>query len=794
MNRRMARRITAVVTSLTLFSTLLPNWTPLQKVQAAESVKAVSLGISQIAAPSKPQDGKSWKGDYVYYGNYQNVPIKWRVLDSTTTGSAGISSEIGGVLLQSDRILEKMPFGDVSAWLGNFGKESFSQQELEEVMTTSGNAGESPNASLQSMGLQGDAIFQLDVADLANANYGYAYKDGVVNAGIEGSWWLRSQSSFSGMEEFLVGSVFSGGMVYYGYVGESNGVVPAFNLDSSNVLFVTAATDEKKDMLKKVGTTEINEWRLTLSEGATLQADEVTRDLDEVSVSYQYTGNSMNQMSVMITNGDYQDDDTEITYYGKVSVEDDIATFTLPEDFDENNDVIYLLAEKVNGARKSDYASEPVELELPPRHEHDWQWQFDEEEHWKECVADDCYLDDDDAIREAGEHDFGNNKPVMNEETGEKEIQCTICGQFIGQADDDPDDGNNDGDGKDEEHEHIWSTDGIVIREATCTETGIMRYYCTVYYDDGDYDDADEEEGEEEDEDDDDKEYRDEVIPALSATRTHTFGEWVEETAPTTEKEGVSKRICSVCNATETKAIPKLPPAHEHAYNTFMSDKSYHWYQCECGEKEEVETHTWNKGKVLNKATKKLEGEVLYTCTVCDATANRTMAKIGTEFESGIYRYQVIAGKGGSPCASLLGFVKGKSAKTVNVAKTVKLQGVKYSVTKIEKRAFFKNKKIQRVVIGNNIEEIGNLAFFSTKNVEKITIGTGVKTLGSHIFCHENKLKQIVIKSKKLKKHPEGIFHGNMKNFVIKVPKKKVKVYQKNVFRSYVQNVKPLKS
>lgn len=38
----------------------------------------------------------------------------------------------------------------------------------------------------------------------------------------------------------------------------------------------------------------------------------------------------------------------------------------------------------------------------------------------------------------------------------------------------------------------------------------------------------------------------------------HSYGAWTTVTSPTTEKEGVAKRSCENCNATEKKAVPKL--------------------------------------------------------------------------------------------------------------------------------------------------------------------------------------------------------------------------------------------
>lgn len=797
MNRGIGKRITAVITSLAVVSTGLTGWVPGQRVQAAEQAKkTISLGISQIGNPSRQENGTTWEGDYVYYG-YQNKPIKWRVLD--TTGKAGISSAAGGILLQSDQILATMPYqnetGDVlDTWLKNFENNYFSAKEKDRVMKTTRDAGISLDRSLESVGLQGDTMFLLDVVDLATNRYGYIYQNGgVVNSGIEGSWWLRSTyPKLQGM----VGCVLSD-MVFRDAVFEDHGVVPAFNLDPSKVLLVTAA-DEKKDTLKAVRTTDTKTWRLTLSEGDTLEAEETTRDEDDISVPYTYMGTSASQISVMITDGDYQEDGTEIKYYGKVSEgntvsQDDEVTFTLPEGFDEESDSVYLLAEQVNGANRTDYASEPVELEIPPFHEHDWggPWYWDEDGHWQRCTAPGCdlteedYQEDYEDLESYEEHDFGDNEGVVikeatPEEDGIEVIRCDICGQNIEQSfsyEDPDDDGEYEGDGEedddddedDEEEEHEWAE--IIVKAATCTETGTKRYYCL---------------------DEDCDEYYDATIPALSASLSHTFGDWVQETAPTEEQEGVSRRTCSVCGASETKTVAKL--VHKHDYNVLMSDENYHWFLCACGETEDLEPHKWNKGKVLIKPTKDLEGEIQYRCTVCDVTVNRTMAKIGTKFSKGIYRYRVTAGKNGSPSATLLGFVKGKWARTVKVRKSLTLQGVKYPITKIEKGAFIRNLKIRKVVIGNNVEEIGNFAFFATEHVRQVTIGTGARDLGDHTFCHNYSLRKFVVRSKKLKKHRDvAILHGGIDHVVIRVPKKKVKAYRKNVFYTHKKYVKALK-
>ena len=44
-------------------------------------------------------------------------------------------------------------------------------------------------------------------------------------------------------------------------------------------------------------------------------------------------------------------------------------------------------------------------------------------------------------------------------------------------------------------------------------------------------------------------------IPAAG----HKFGDWVEDTPPTTQKEGAAKRVCMICGTQEQKVLEKLP-------------------------------------------------------------------------------------------------------------------------------------------------------------------------------------------------------------------------------------------
>ena len=97
-----------------------------------------------------------------------------------------------------------------------------------------------------------------------------------------------------------------------------------------------------------------------------------------------------------------------------------------------------------------------------------------------------------------------------------------------------------------------------------------------------------------------------------------------------------------------------------------------------------------------------------------------------------------------------------KTAKTVTIPESVKIDGYTFKVTVIEKSAFASAKKLSKVVIGKNVTMIGKNAFKDCKNLKTIQVkSTVLKSVGA------NALKNINAKAK------------------IKVPAAKKKVYTK---------------
>ena len=90
-----------------------------------------------------------------------------------------------------------------------------------------------------------------------------------------------------------------------------------------------------------------------------------------------------------------------------------------------------------------------------------------------------------------------------------------------------------------------------------------------------------------------------------------------------------------------------------------------------------------------------------------------------------------------------------KSTK-IKIADAIKINGVKYTVTKISDDAFKNNKKIKEIVIGKNISIIGKNAFKGCDKLKTMTITSKVKVIGANAFSGDKKLTALTITSNKL--------------------------------------------
>ncbi len=134
---------------------------------------------------------------------------------------------------------------------------------------------------------------------------------------------------------------------------------------------------------------------------------------------------------------------------------------------------------------------------------------------------------------------------------------------------------------------------------------------------------------------------------------------------------------------------------------------------------------------------------------------------------------------------------KNKKIKKLAIPDTVKVNGKKYKVTAIEKKACQKLSRLKSVTIGNNVKEIGSNAFKGCKKLKSITIGTRkydktkktyiykgkLTTIGTGVLSGDVSLNSIQINSVNLKTIGKKTFRNVPSNVNIYVPANKLKKY-----------------
>lgn len=150
--------------------------------------------------------------------------------------------------------------------------------------------------------------------------------------------------------------------------------------------------------------------------------------------------------------------------------------------------------------------------------------------------------------------------------------------------------------------------------------------------------------------------------------------------------------------------------------------------------------------------------------------------KKGQVFNDGILKYKVTNAE--KKTVSVVGSAK-KNASSVNVKATVTYAGKSFKITAVAKNAFKNNKKLAKVVIGNQVTTIGSNAFYGNTKLKSVVIGKKVAKIEGNAFCKDSKLKKVTVKSNVLKAVGKGAFKGIHKKAYINVPNKKAKAYRK---------------
>ena len=355
------------------------------------TVYSINLGVTPLYAVSGGWN--SDKGVKVYYG-VDNVFRVLRECSSTQT----ISKD--AVLLNMDKQINNYSTfsntgnswndSNIRSYLnGDYFNNSFTDIEKNAILDTDLTEFNTPytvnNVSYVDVSSK-DKIFALSAWE---ENELYA-DDNSRNCGAH--VWLRS-SVYDNSQK--AASMIEGGNIQsWECSNQWIRVNPAFNLDKSSVLFTaipgmdkTAKITDSADITDTPYTGD-KLWKLTLKDASksikVMSSKHVTIGSDgQIFIPFDYSTsseNKVNQISIMITDKNYDATDAKIKYYGKLSVmdqnekNDEIngievfgnGSFKLPETL-KNKTLgtdyhIYMMAECVNNSNSTDYASAPVEI------------------------------------------------------------------------------------------------------------------------------------------------------------------------------------------------------------------------------------------------------------------------------------------------------------------------------------------------------------------------------------------------------------------------------------------------
>lgn len=314
-------------------------------------------------------------------------------------------------------------------------------------------------------------------------------------------------------------------------------------------------------------------------------------------------------------------------------------------------------------------------------------------------------------------------------------------------------------------------TDEDVTLEAGDTETGIQIIKKAKYVPE------------------DTKNYKEVTDIAITIQVTHD-SELKGVVEPTCTEKGYSgDTYCKNCNKKLQSGMDVDALDHEFSKDftvdteatcKSVGSRSRHCIRCE--EKTEIteipkSDHAWDDGKITKEATETAEGVKTYSCKVCGVTRTETIPKKnavttqqpteGSTVSQSPKNGDTITDNKSNAKYTVTDTVKKNvtyiapvtiKAKTITIPATIKINGEIYKVTKIDKNALKGNKKVTKIVVGSNIQSIGNYAFSGCK-----------------------KLKTIIIQSKKLttKTVSKKAFKGIARKVVVKVPKKKRTAYKK---------------
>ena len=371
-----------------------------QIMPASYSGRSIRLGTSGIRSPrvSKSRDKIAHiPNSYIYFGTYNNTPIKWRVLDAskandgTTNGMFLLSEYLLASDLAFNWVVSKNNVyqgSDAQGWCIGFAKnrDNFSVLEQSAMLGIAKNDGISAAFPIgytwgESSLTVDDRMFLLSVQELADyvANYdGPVLKASFLTPGLSANEWLLRTPCWAGEHttSFVSSIVLKHGNLVLSSKSSGNKASrPAFNLNLDSILYTSTATRSKWDANVDDRLFEVNivmnipEWRITLKDSSrNFSASPSTTKLranESLTITYSGAKTGDNEyVSAMIV-----DENGDVLYYGRIAQnsESGTATITIPSEMVTGNYKLKVFSEQCNGDYKTDYGSKFVNIDLKVR-------------------------------------------------------------------------------------------------------------------------------------------------------------------------------------------------------------------------------------------------------------------------------------------------------------------------------------------------------------------------------------------------------------------------------------------
>ena len=308
----------------------------------------------------------------VYFGqDHENKPAAWRVIGYDGNGVAAAQGNMTllaagnmGVVKFADGVAKnKYAPSDLKIAIDALAEKLTTEENaaVKKRTLTSGSYNGENTDCVAGAQVDNAVFWPLSTAEAYAVNQDLRVVDSEHPKWASNFWWLRSP----GAKDLDVASVDGYGNIDRDGIDISNiwGVRPAFNLNSSSVLFASAAVGGKPDGFKAVPEYTGNEWKLTIKDSSRkIYASAAKTNLKAgESLSVEYFGainiGENEYISAMIA-----DSAGNILYYGHVAhnnqSQSGTANITVPSDLADGSYTLKLFSEQCNGDYKTDYAGE----------------------------------------------------------------------------------------------------------------------------------------------------------------------------------------------------------------------------------------------------------------------------------------------------------------------------------------------------------------------------------------------------------------------------------------------------